>query len=90
LDKLRIKESDPNVLLSFYCCFSFLCLFGEEFYGCQLAFQNDFCLLWKLIKISNLLSMGAVQTCASSQYQSNVWMTLLKKLENHIYRKNHI
>jgi len=31
------------------------------------AWQNDFCLLFKLIKISGLLSMGAVQTCASAQ-----------------------
>jgi len=30
--------------------------------------QSDFCLLFKLIKIfSDLISVGAVQTCASTQ-----------------------
>jgi len=32
----------------------------------------DFCLLFKLIKIfSDLVNMGAVQTCASTQQQSD-------------------
>jgi len=31
------------------------------------SWQSDFCLLFKLIKISDLLSMEAVQACASTQ-----------------------
>jgi len=45
------------------------------------GWQSDFSLLFKLIKISGLLSMGAVQTCASTQQQSDFWWTLLKKIK---------
>jgi len=37
------------------------------------SWRNDFCLPFKLIKIfSDLLSMGAVQPCASSLLNSNL------------------
>jgi len=43
------------------------------------------CLLFKLIKISYFLSMGAVQTCASTQYQSYFRMTLIETLTKLLY-----
>jgi len=45
------------------------------------SWQSDFCLLFKLMKgFSDLLSMEAVQTCESTQWQSDCWMTLLKNI----------
>jgi len=44
--------------------------------------QSGFYLLFNIIKIFfDLLSMGAVQTCASTQEQSDFCMTLLKKIQ---------
>jgi len=52
------------------------------------SWQSGFCLLFKLF--SDLLSVGAVQTCASTQWQSDFGMTLLKKIrmEKNITPKN--
>jgi len=64
---LRHQTSDPNAALSFSCCLLFV------FLGSYVVaiWQSDFCLLFKLIKIS-LLSMGAVQTYPSSVLNGNV------------------
>jgi len=50
------------------------------------SWQSDFCLLFKLIEIFDLLSMGKVQTCASTQSVAILFLNDFVKLNG----KNHI
>jgi len=54
--------SNPNACLSLFCCFPV----WLEKSSAVASWQSSFYLLFMLIKISDLLSMEAVQTCAST------------------------
>ena len=56
------KATTPNAFLSLFCCFP-VSLGKSSAVG---SWQSSFCLLFNVIKISDLLSMEAVQTCAST------------------------